>query len=378
MSPFVPTDTELIYKVALALTPGITAETVRNMELCGISYEDFFMLQMQELSGRLGGGENSRLRNLDRQEALFKAREEVRFIEKHSIRAIFLLDQDYPRLLREIPDAPVMIFVLGNRSLDFSPSLAVVGTRRCTSYGINFCDTFISEIAGYYPEAAVVSGLAYGIDAASHNAALKTGLTTVAVLAHGLDTIYPASHRNLARDILRAGGALVTEFPSATKPFRGNFLQRNRIVSGLTELTFVVESEIKGGAMSTANYAFSYDREVFALPGRYTDVTSSGTNMLVARGKAHIYTSVGDLMNTMGWPISTFHDIKPPRRNLFPELEGDAGRVYSLLQKERRPMSVDEILSGTRLPVSSLMSLLTELEFDGIIVRLPGGRYEAQ
>lgn len=369
---------DAVYKVAMALLPGITAEMVRGFAGSGITCRDFFTLDFAELSGHLGRSASLTHLVTNRVEALARARRELDFITRHSVRTLFILDEDYPVLLRETPDAPVMLFILGRVCLDVSPSLAMVGTRRCTAYGSAFCDKFVTEIAGYYPEALIISGLAYGIDAASHSAALQNGLATVAVLAHGLDTIYPAPHRNLAREIVRAGGGLVTEFPTGTKPYRGNFLQRNRIVAGLSELTFVVESEVKGGAMSTANVAFSYDREVYALPGRYTDTASSGTNMLVARGKAHIYTTVGDLMNHMGWKIQSFHDITPPRRNLFPELDGDAAKVYALLHDGKRPFAIDEIHLSTRLPVSQLLSVLTELEFEGIVIKLPGARYEAQ
>ena len=359
------------------MTPGMTADTVRSLEAAGITYVDFFELQMSELSSRLGGGDHSRFQNLDRQEALFRAKKEFEFVSRHSIRVLFLLDDDYPVLLREIPDAPVVLYVIGNANLNAVPSLAMVGTRKCTAYGTSFCGSFVSDIASYYPDAVIFSGLAYGIDASSHIAALDNGLKTVAVVAHGLDTIYPAAHRDLARRIIASGGAIVSEYPSGTRPFQRNFLERNRIVAGLSELTFVIESEVRGGAMSTANQAFSYNREVFALPGRYTDTTSSGTNMLIARNKARIFTSVADLMNCMQWKIPSLNNARPPQKNLFPELQGDQAKLYEILRKKKMPMSVDELHIATHLSMPSLMSAITELEFDGVVTRLPGARYEA-
>ncbi len=368
-------DRELLHKVALSMLPRVNASVVRAMSECGVCPADFFMpdagvsLSRLGLSSAPGGSE--------RDEALFKARRELDFIDRHSVRALFILDDDYPFLLREIPDAPVMLYVLGSADLNANPVFSLVGTRRCTSYGAGFCRSLVSDLAAYLPSAVVVSGLAYGIDAAAHSAALDNSLATVGVLAHGLDMIYPAAHRDLARRILASGGALVSEYPTGTRPFQGRFLERNRIVAGLSEVTVVAESEIKGGAMSTANLAFSYSREVVALPGRYSDTTSSGCNLLIARNKAHIFTSVPDMMDLMRWkPEILGHQVNVGSRPLFPELDGDASRVFDCLQASACPMTVDEIHLATSLSVPSLMASLTELEFDGIIVRLPGARYE--
>lgn len=374
----IPKDTDLTYKIAVALTPGISAEVVRLFESRGVALHEFFELSSMALQSRMGINIPGLFPDCERQEALVKAREEQVFVERHHISTYFLLDDDYPPVLQELPDAPVMLFILGKPVFDASPSIAMVGTRRCTSYGTSFCEKFISDLAVYYPEALIVSGLAYGIDAASHAAALRNGLPTAAVLAHGLDIIYPSPHRELARQIIASGGALITEYPSRTRPFRGNFLKRNRIVAGLSELTFVVESEVKGGAMSTAHLAFTYDREVYALPGRYTDSTSSGTNMLISRGKAHIFTSLADLMSNMGWPLKALNNARPPEKNLFPELEGDAARIYQLLKTRKAPVAIDEIHSATGIAMPLLISTLTELEFDGVVAKLPGARYEAQ
>ncbi len=368
-------DTELLHKVALSMMPHVDAALARVMSESGVSPSAFFTLEPRELSSRLGL--TLKFDSACRDEAMFKARRELDFMERHSVRALYLYDDDYPFLLREIPDAPVLLYVLGNTDLNAHPVLSLVGTRRCTPYGVGFCRSLVSDLAPYLPSAMVISGLAYGIDAAAHTAALDNGLVTVAVLAHGLDMIYPAAHRDLARRILSTGGALVSEYPVGTRPFQGRFLQRNRIVAGMSEVTFVAESEVKGGAMSTANQAFSYSREVVALPGRVSDVSSSGCNLLIARNKAHIFTSVPDVMELMGWkPEIMGHQVQVGSPRLFPELEGDSAKVFQCLQASGCPMSVDEIHVATSLSVPSLMASLTELEFDGIIVRLPGARYE--
>jgi len=365
---------DILYKIALSMTPGVNAGVVRLMEENDISHEYFFSADMSTLSEALGT--NFRFENASRQEALHRARRELEFVDRHAVSVLFMLDCNYPRLLSEIPDAPVVLYKVGEGNLDASPAFSLVGTRRCTSYGINFCKSLVSDLAAYYPDALVISGLAYGIDAAAHTAALENGLATAAVVAHGLDMIYPASHRNLARCIIKSGGTIVSEYPSGVRPFQRNFLERNRIVAGLSELTIVAESEVKGGAMSTANQAFSYSREVVALPGRNTDITSSGCNMLISRSKAHIFTSVADLISLMQWKIPALGISPPIQRPLFPELEGDMARVYSLMHSVRRPMQMDELLSGTALTMPALMTALADMEFEGIVIRLPGARYE--
>lgn len=368
-------DNPTIYKIALSMTPGMSADAVRKIAESGIEYKDFFKLNMPELEQRLNLNSGIKLQNVLREEALFRARSEFEFVGRHSIRVLFLLDEDYPALLREIPDAPIVLYVLGNTDLNVSPVINMVGTRRCSAYGTNFCRHFLGDLAPYFPDTLVISGLAYGIDSAAHLAALENKMPTVAVLAHGLDMIYPAANRDLARRIIADGGALISEYPSKNRPFQRNFLQRNRIIAGLSEATIVVESEIRGGAMSTANQAFSYSREIFALPGRYNDAVSTGCNYLIARNKAQIYTSVADFMNIMNWNIPAI-GRPAPTKSLFPELGGDMATVYNLIQSSTGSISVDDIHIKSGLSMPSLMSALTDLEFEGIITKLPGARYE--
>lgn len=272
----------------------------------------------------------------------------------------------------------MLLYVLGNADLNAVPAFNVVGTRRCTAYGQNFTGSFVKDMAAYFPDGMVVSGIAYGIDAAAHTAALECGLKTVAVMAHGLDMIYPAAHRDLARRIIAAGGSIVSEYPSGVRPFQRNFLQRNRIVAGMCEVTVVAESEVRGGAMSTANQAFSYSREVFAFPGRLNDVTSSGCNALVARQKAHIFTGIADFISIMGWEIPAIgvKVTKASCGSIFPELEEDAAKVYDFLRRNAGAPSIDDIHRATSIPMPTLLKTLGELEFDGVIAKLPGSRYE--
>ncbi|MDE6409556.1 MAG: DNA-processing protein DprA [Muribaculaceae bacterium] len=362
-----------ILRMGVALTPGVTAEMVRRIEETGIALNDFFACDTSELSATLGL-QSLKLDKLLREEALFKARKEIEFVERHGIRVYYLGDDDYPMLLRETEDAPVVLYQLGETDLDAEHIMNIVGTRRNTAYAVSFCETFIKSLAEYFPDMVIVSGLAYGIDSLAHKGALENGLPTVAVVAHGLDTIYPAANRDLARRILKNGGSIVTEYPSGTTPFQKRFLERNRIVAGLSELTLVVESPIKGGAMSTANMAFSYSREVGAVPGRVSDPMSEGCNLMIRKQKANLITSVADVIEIMGWRPAGVA-VKPKQRNLFPELQGEAREIYEILKYSSDPISIDGLYQKTKIHIPKLTSTLTEMEFDGIIVRLPGNRY---
>lgn len=366
---------ESIYKIATVFFDALTPELILRFPELGLDPEAFFTMPDSELKGIIGPCKGVDLGLYSRGEAVARARREWEFIEKHGIKTIFLLDSDYPQRLAEIASPPKMLFVLGSTAFSTPYILSVVGTRRCTRSGMDFCKDFVTELAAMFPDLWVISGLAYGIDSIAHSAAIEAGRPTGAVLAHGLDTIYPAAHRNLAKEIIQKGGALISEYPSGITPYRSRFLERNRIVAALSDATVVVESEIKGGAMSTANTAFSYSREVFAVPGRPADIMSSGCNHLIRKNKAHILTSVSDFIEEMDWrPAGLKIDAR--QRCLFPELEGDAKTVYDCIRFNREPLTPDGIHAATTLPIAKVMAALGELEFDGIISRLPGNRYE--
>ncbi len=354
---------------------GVTATFLRYLEEQNISAEDFFNWDKKELQGRLEKVNPDFLDSYRREEAMFSARKELDNLERHNIRCFCYGDDDYPWRLEDIPDAPLTLYCLGEADLNMAHPVGIVGTRRCTGYGVDFTRKFTAELGGYFPDLGVISGLAFGIDAAAHTAALENGLTTVAVVAHGLNTIYPAAHRDLAKRIIKEGGAIVSEYPFGTTPYRGRFLERNRIVAALSDAVVVMESEIKGGAMSTANTAFGYNREVFALPGRVSDPISAGCNHLISRNKAHLLSGAADIIEQTGWqPLGL--NIQPGMRSLFPELQGDAKRIYDMLRFSHEPESLDNIHHTLRIPMPELMGLLGELEFDGVVVKLPGNRYE--
>lgn len=367
-------DDSLIYKLAISMVKRITPEIIRHLYDCGLTAENFFTLSTPELSDALDLRNNQRFEQMERDEALFAARQEMRNMQAHGIKGYFLMDPDYPTHLFAVDDAPIFLYQLGETDFDSRHIVSVVGTRKPTSYGTGFAQSLVSGLATYFPDLTVVSGLAYGIDAAAHQAALDSGVATVAVVAHGLNMIYPAAHRDFARRIIHQGGALLSEYPFDSKPYRQRFLERNRIVAGLSDVTVVVESDIKGGAMSTANTAFSYSRDVMALPGRISDPLSNGCNYLIRKEKAHIITCVADLIELTGWqPLDL--KIDTTQRNLFPELEGEPKLIYEALRYEREPMQVDRLHQITLIPVARLMSTLGEMEFDGIVIRHPGNRY---
>ena len=358
------------------LKKRIPYDILNNLFDSGMEPESFFTLPTKDILSVLKIQGDHDFDRLAREEALANARLEWQKIQKHNIKPLFILDEEYPERLREIYDAPTILYKLGEADLDPEYSIALVGTRKPTPYGIEFSKKLVKEIAGYFPDASIISGLAYGIDATAHKMALEKGLPTVAVVAHGLNMIYPAANKNLAKQIIRAGGAILSEYPFDVKPFRGNFLARNRIVAGLTDVTVVAESPVKGGAMSTANYAFMYNREVLALPGRISDEVSAGCNLLIRKNKAHLIGNVADLIEVTGWrPLNL--NIDPRQRNLFPELEGEAKKIYDFIKSRMTPVSADEIVHSIGIPASKLLSALNDLEFEGIIVRHPGNRFSA-
>lgn len=365
---------EEIYKIALSFLKGVTPAVVRHISELGLTPEEFFSRETSELKKKLNLNSSELIDKYIREVAYHKALVEYKNIERHKIDILFLLDDSYPYRLSEINDAPIILYKLGENNLDSRHIISVVGTRRPTPYGNDFCNKLVNDLAIYFPDITVVSGLAYGIDATSHMAALSSNVSTVAVVAHGLDMIYPASHRDLARNIIKAGGAIISEYPFSTKPFRTHFLERNRIVAAISDVTVVVESAIKGGAISTANYAFSYSRDVMALPGRISDELSSGCNLLIRKEKAHLVGAAADVIETTGWkPLDI--KIEPQQRNLFPELSGDFKVIYDILRFNREPIQLDKLHQLSAIPISRLMSALGEMEFDGIIIKHPGNRF---
>ena len=310
-------------------------------------------------------------------EALKRAEAEMEFISRKKINVYCYIDKQYPARLRECEDAPVVLYYLGNANLNKAKIIAVVGTRKCTQYGRDICNAFISDLQRYYKDIVIVSGLAYGTDINAHKAALTNGMETVGVLAHGLDRIYPASHRNTAIEMIQQGG-LLTEYVSGTTPERINFVRRNRIVAGMSDATIVVESASKGGSLITADIASSYHRDVFAFPGRVYDQYSEGCNNLIKSQKAVVIQNAEDLIDAMMWenPLKDQKDKDSMhgQLDLFPDLSPEEQTIVNLLSKNN-DLQINNIVINTGLEYSNVSMHLFNMEMKGIVSVLGGARY---
>lgn len=306
------------------------------------------------------------------------AEKELEWCEKKRIRYLTADSDGYPQRLHDCLDAPVGVFYLGNADLNSRHVMAIVGTRQSTPYGHGVIERLIAELKEAVPDVLIVSGLAYGIDVCAHRESLKNGVDTVGVLAHGLDTMYPASHRSTAAEMVSHGG-LLTEYPSQTRGDRMNFLRRNRIVAGMADCTLVVESMAHGGSLVTARISNDYGREVFAVPGRIGDKASEGCNALIGKNKALMMTKAQDIMEAMGWQDVRERQAAMKRgieQELFPTLSPDQQKVVDALRHD--DLQLNMIAVKTALPISRVNAVLFELEMMGIVKPYAGGTYHLQ
>jgi DNA processing protein len=284
----------------------------------------------------------------------------------------FYTDKDYPARLKNCDDAPVLIFFKGKCELNNFRMISIVGTRNATDYGKQITEQLVNDFAKY--NVSIVSGLAYGIDITAHKAAIKNGLSTVAVLAHGLDRIYPAIHKPIAEKMLHNGG-LLTEFISETNPDRENFPSRNRIVAGMTDAVIVIESSIKGGALITAELANGYNRDVFAIPGKVGDEYSQGCNEFIRLNKAALIESADQVAEMMQWQLETEKKNEPKQLKIFHELKPEEKILVNVLQEKGR-LDIDALTQHSNMPMSKVSSTLLNLEFAGVLKALPGKMFE--
>lgn len=309
---------------------------------------------------------------------LKRAEEELEFCRKGKIRCLGLNDEDYPQRLKDCNDAPVLLYYRGSANLNSQHIVSMVGTRQITNYGKDLCRSFVRDLKQVCPDALVVSGLAYGVDVNCHRAALEQGLETVGVLAHGLDQIYPRHHRETAKQMVDQGG-LLTEYMSNTVIDKRNFVQRNRIVAGVSDAVIVVESATKGGSLITAEIAQSYNRQVWAFPGRVFDTYSSGCNMLIFKNKASLLTNAEDFCLEMGWTDDVQHQ-KQLSEGIQQELFADdySAEEQAVLQALARDDSkqINVLAVETNIAIGELSSLLFSLEMKGAVQSLVGGRYK--
>ncbi len=358
-------------KIALNVIPYIGPKLVRRLVSYAGSVEAVFNEKKRFLEKIPGIGEvKASLFNADK--LLREAEKEIEYIQKEDIKPLFYLDKDYPVRLRECEDAPVILYVKGDINFNVPKFISIVGTRNASEYGKLCTEEIVSHLAAQYPDLVVTSGLAYGIDITAHKAALKNNLKTIAALGHGFKFIYPSLHANYAKKII-AQGALVTEFQSDRKPDPGNFVSRNRIIAGIADATIVIESATKGGALITADLANSYNREVFAVPGRGTDTLSGGCNTLIKQNKAALVENGTDIELAMGW----FREKKKPgsiQKSLFVQLNPVEEKILHFLG-EKGDSALDEISILLELPVAQVSATLLNLEFSGLIRTLPGKYY---
>jgi len=359
---------ERIYQIALSLLYGIGPLKAKSLVSILGSAEAVFT-EGERLLSKVEGVGRKVVRQMDRKAAVVRAEIELGFIEKNNIQCYYFQDPGYPARLREATDGPVVLYTMG--ALDFKPKcVAIVGTRGATSYGRKMTEKLIEELAPHGVQ--IISGLAHGIDKAAHEAALIHRLPTIAVLGHGLDTMYPAAHRNLAKRMLEKGG-LATEFASKTIGDPGNFPRRNRIVAGLSDAVVVIESSVKGGSMITANFANDYDRECFAFPGPVDRDSSAGCNNLIKSNRAHLITGAEDLLQIMGWPAKRKSN-QGIQQKIFVEMTPEEENLVAIL-RDRGELDVDNLSFIAKMVQGALSLHLFNLEMKGLIRVLPGKRY---
>ncbi|GAA4302545.1 DNA-processing protein DprA [Compostibacter hankyongensis] len=367
------TDEELRYRLALTLVPNIGDVLARSLLEHFPTARDIFEAPEKLLSAAPGIGP-SRAKNIRQFHDFERVEEEMSFLRRYRIHPLFYTDAAYPEKLRNCYDSPVMLYYRGNTDLNHAPVVGIVGTRYCTAYGKAVCEKLVRELAAV--GVVVVSGLAYGIDIAAHKAALEAGLPTIAVLAHGLDRIYPPAHQAVARQMPEQGG-LLTDFMSGTLPDKRNFPRRNRIVAGMADATIVVETGLRGGSMITAELANSYNRDVFAFPGRVGDARSAGCHYLIRKNKAALITGAADLLELMGWevPETAGQPEERPRDTGDDEKFGeDEKKMLALLQ--RQPvLHIDEISRESGLSPARIATAMLNLEIRDIVQALPGKLY---
>lgn len=364
-------ENSILTKVAITMAPRLNNALFSSLfQQCG-GISGFFEETDQNIEALF---RENNLTNIqpERSRWLQMAEQELKVMEKYHIHVRRIEDSNYPRLLKHCADAPLVLFYKGSLEEDDTKNIAIVGTRKATEMGKKRIDTLLHELAdtGYHPN--IISGLAYGIDIAAHTACVHYGLKAQAVLGHGLHMVYPASHKSMTEKILEQGGALISEFPTCAQVLPTNFLQRNRIVAGMSEATLVAESPVKGGAMSTARQALSYNRDVMAIPGRPEDPTFSGCNLLIKQNIAALVENVKDMLRILNWPLLS---TGPQQMSL--DLFSESNHEVLLLEilGKTGEQNIDQLHQLTRIPVHDLSVLLLKLELEGRAMQLPGNCY---
>ncbi|WP_222718569.1 DNA-processing protein DprA [Algoriphagus sp. AK58] len=366
-----PDHEQLRYHVALALAPKVGPTLFKAIVAYSGSPQHFFKLTKGKASKIPRVGE--KLLELQKQEfSLLKTADEViETCNKKGFQIHISSSSQFPQRLKSIEDAPVILFTQGKGDLNFDRSIGIVGTRNATSYGKTITKKIVEDLLPYQP--VIISGLAYGIDIEAHRAALQAGLPTIAIMGSPLDYIYPAAHRKTAEQ-LQETGLLMSEYAPGSKMVPGNFPARNRIIAGLSDALIVVEAAEKGGALITAEIAYSYDKEVFAVPGNLQSTFSEGCNQLIKKMKASIYTGPGDIAEALFWSKPGEEKVSKPTLDLSGRDEEEKAILCHL--QEKGESEIDLISYATEIPIGILSSKLLSLEFEGIVKSLPGKKFK--
>ncbi len=361
---------DLLYQLALTRVPNIGDVQAKALINCYGDAASIFKAPKKQLENIDGIG-TVRASAIKAFSSFSSCEAEIDFIEKYKITPLFLTDEQYPKRLLNCYDSPSLLFYRGNADLNKPKIISVVGTRNHSDYGRQQCEKIIEDLQ--QEDVLVVSGLAYGIDTIAHKSSLKHRLATVGVVAHGLDRIYPSQNKTLAKEMTGNGG-LLTDFPSGTKPDKQNFPRRNRIVAGMCDALVVIESGIKGGSLITAELANSYNKDVFALPGKSTDLKSEGCNYLIRSNKASLFTSANDILEVMNWLPQ---EKRTPRkqRELFIEFTPDEKILVDILQQTDQ-IQIDELYFKSGLSSSAVAAALLMLEMQNVLISLPGKTYK--
>ena len=368
-------DKDLYHEVALTLFPGIGPQLTRQLMSYGGSAKNVLHLPPGKLRKIPGVGPKvvATLTGAERTTALRRAEEALCKAEKDNVQLLFYTSKQFPRRLKQLPDAPVLLYYQGTADLNAPKTVGVVGTRKATEYGREQTEKLVQGLVPHRP--LVVSGLAYGIDIFAHRAALQEGLDTIGVMATGLDIIYPPAHRKTAEKMREQGG-LLTEFPFGTQPDKYNFPSRNRIIAGLSDGTVVVEAARKGGALITAELAISYDREVLAVPGPLGSPASTGCHDLIKAHKAALYAEPKDLEELLNWDAALHQSGKFKAVPAYSpnDFTPEEFQLIELLTATKEEL-MDNLSWKAQLPVHQVASLLLALEFRGVVKALPGKKF---
>ena len=365
---FIMDDDDLLYLIALKKTEMVGDITAKKLIGYFGSAKNVFNQPKQTIEKVPGVGDKISDKLLN-PKWLKEAEIEMDFCRKNHIQIVTYLDADYPEYLRQCADSPVVFYRKGNIDLKNKRILAVVGTRQCSNYGMGFIDEFVKGLS--HLPVVIVSGFAYGIDITAHKAAIRHNVQTVACLAHGLNIIYPPVHAKYCTDMMQNGG-FITDFGFLSPFNKANFLSRNRIIAGLAEATVVIETNIRGGSLVTTSIASSYGRPVFALPGKVTDMSSAGCNLLIHDNRAQALISAEQLIEDLKWDAPKPQAVQ---QELFVSLTEEEEMVLQYL-KTNGKMALDDLTIGCGMPVFMISNILFQLELKGVVRSFPGKVFE--